>query len=157
MSKEPILERARKKLEARTSEIKEEYGRKTKELKEKIEQHKRERDAGLNRAEKRFRRDYCIVYKEVVGEEDYSWLCEWLMKNREKEIEEAEKRHKVKLANELKEMSFEDYLFCYFNDPEIEARLKKDTDQSKSEEVKRLSFILAKLKLENLILKRTMY
>jgi hypothetical protein len=91
----------------------------------------------------------------VVGEEDYSWLCEWLMKNREREIEEAEKRHERKRANELKEMSVEDYLFCYFNDPEIEGRLKKEMEQSKSEEVKRLSFILAKLKMENLWLERT--
>jgi hypothetical protein len=155
MSKEPTLESARKRLEARTSKIKEEYERKIKELKERIEQHKRERDASLKRAEKQFRKDFCVTFKGVVGEEDYSWLCEWLMKNREKEIEEAEKRHERKRANELKEMSVEDYLFCYFNDPENEGRLKKDMEQSKSEEVKRLTFILAKLKLENLRLERT--
>lgn len=155
MSKEPTLEGARKKLEARTGEIKEEYERKIKELEEKIKQHKRERNARLIRAEKQFRKDFCITFKGVIGEEDYSWLCEWLMKNREREIEEAEKRHERKRANELKEMSVEDYLFCYFNDPEIEGRLKKEMEQSKSEEVKRLSFILAKLKMENLWLERT--
>jgi hypothetical protein len=155
MSKEPTFKRARKRLEARTSEIKEEYERKIKELEEKIEQHKRERDASLIRAEKQFRKDFLVTFKGVVGEEDYSWFCEWLMKNREKEIEEAEKKHERKRSNELKEMSFEDYLFRYFNDPETEGRLKKDMEQSKPEEVKRLSFILAKLKLENLRLERT--
>jgi len=151
MSKEPTLERVRKKLEAKTSEIKEEYERKIKELEEKIEQHKRERDARLIKTKKRFSKDFCITLKSVVGEEDYNWLYEWLVKNREKEIEEAEKRHERKRANELKEMSVEDYLFYYFNDPKIERRLKKDIKQSKSEEVKRLSFILAKVRLEKMI------
>jgi len=154
MSKEPTLERVRKKLEAKTSEIKEEYEGKIKELEEKIEQHKRERDARLIKTEKRFRRDFCVAFKSVVGEEDYSWLCEWLMKNREKEIEEAEKRHERRRANELKEMSVEDYLFHYFNDPKIERRLEKDIGQSKSEEAKRLSFILAKVRLEKMINER---
>jgi hypothetical protein len=157
MSKEPTLEGARKKLEARTGEIKEEYERKIKELEEKIKQHKRERNARLIRAEKQFRKDFCITFKGVIGEEDYSWLCEWLMKNREKEIEEAEKKHETKRAKELKEMSVEDYLFRYFNEPKIERRLKKDMAQSKSEEAKRLSFILSKLKLENMRLERTSY
>ncbi|HVP26648.1 MAG TPA: hypothetical protein VMT26_03175 [Candidatus Bathyarchaeia archaeon] len=155
MPKKPTLEDARKKLEAKTSEIKEEYERKIKELEAKIEQHKGERDTRLIRAEKRFRKDFCVTFKGVVGEEDYNWLSEWLMKNREKEIEEAEKKHETKRANELKEMSVEDYLFRYFNYPKIEGRLKKDMEQSKSEEAKRLSFILAKLKLEKLRVERT--
>ena len=154
MSKEPTLERVRKKLEARNSEIKEEYERKIKVLEEKIEQHKRERDSRLVRTEKRFRKDFCVAFKGVVGEKDYSWLCEWLVQNRKKEIEEDEKRHEKKHANELKEMSLEDYLFYYFNDPEIERRLQKDMKQSKSEEVKRLSLILTKLRMENLRLER---
>jgi len=151
MSKEPTLERVRKKLEARISEIKEEYEEKIKELKEKIKQHKKVRDAELIKTEKRFRKDFCIAFKSVIGEEDYNWLCDWLMKNREKEIKEAEKRHERRRVNELKEMSVEDYLFHYFNDPKIERRLKKDMEQSKSEEVKRLSFILAKVRLEKMI------
>jgi hypothetical protein len=151
MSKEPTLERFRKKLEAKTSEIKEEYERKIKELEEKIEQHKRERDARLIRTEKRFSKDFCMTFKSAIGEEDYSWLCEWLVKNREKEVEEAEKKHQRKRANELKEMSVDDYLFYYFNDPKIERRLEKDIKQSRSEEVKRLSFILAKVRLEKMI------
>jgi hypothetical protein len=151
MSKEPTLERVRKKLEARTGEIKEEYEGKIKELKDKIKQHKKERDARLIKTEKRFRKDFCTAFKSVVGEEDYNWLCDWLVKNKEKEIEEAEKRRERRRANELKEMSVEDYLFHYFNDPKIKRRLEKDIEQSKSEEAKRLSFILAKVRLEKMI------
>ena len=90
-----------------------------------------------------------------MGEEDYSWLCKWLVKNKEKEIEEAEKRHEKKRADELGKMSAEDYLFWYFYDPEVEERIKKDIEQSKSEEAKRLSFILSKLRLEGLRESRT--
>lgn len=155
MSKKPILERIRKKLEVRNSEIKEEYERKIRELEEKIEQHKMERDARLLKTEKQFRKGFFAVFKSVVGEEDYSWLCKWLVKNKEKEIEEAEKRHERKRVDELGKMSIEDYLFWYFYDPEVEERLKKDMEKSKPEEVKRLSFILSKLRLEKLRLSRT--
>jgi len=78
MPKEPTLERVKKKFEARTSEIKEEYERKKREIEEKIEQHKRERDAKLIEAEKQFRGGFFFVFKSVLGEEDYDWLCKWL-------------------------------------------------------------------------------
>jgi hypothetical protein len=155
MPKGPTLERVKKKFEARTSEIKEEYERKKRELDEKIEQHKRERDAGLIQAEMQFREGFFYVFKSVLGEEDYNWLCKWLEKNKEKEIEEADKVREKKRAEELEKMSIEDYLFWYFYDPEVEERLKKDMEQSKPEEVKRLSFILSKLKLEKRRLSRT--
>ncbi len=154
MSKEPTLERVKKELEARTSEIKEEYERKIRELEEKIEQHKREKDAKLIEAEKQFRKGFFAAFKSVVGEEDYIWLCKWLIKKKEKEIEEAEKLHEKKRADELKKMNIEDYLLDYFKDPEIE-RLNKDMKQIKREESKRLSLILTKLKLEQLRLSRT--
>jgi hypothetical protein len=155
MFKEMALERIRKKFDAKTKEIKEKYERKTKELEAKIEQHKRERDARLAKAEKQLRKDTGVFFKRVVGQEDYVWLNEWLMKNKEKEIEEVARRHETKHVNELKEMSAEDYLFYYFNNPEIERRLEKEMEQNKSEEAKRLSFILAKLKLEYYRLDRT--
>jgi hypothetical protein len=155
MSKEMTFERIRKKFDAKTGEIKEEHERKIKELEAKIERQKKERNARLIKAEKQFRKDSCITLKWVVGQEDYSWLNDWLVKNKEKEMEEAEKRHKTKHANKLKEMSVEDYLFYYFNKPKIEGRLKKEMEQSRSEEAKRLSLILTKLKLENLRLERT--
>ena len=155
MSKKMTLERVRKKFGANTSEIKEEYERKIKELEVKIEQLKNERDARLTKTEKQFRKDSCITLKWLVGQEDYNWLNEWLAKNKEKEMKEAEKRHKTKHVNQLKEMSVEDYLFYYFNNPKIQGRLKKEMKKSKSEEAERLSLILTKLKLENLRLDRT--
>jgi hypothetical protein len=148
MSKEPTLERVKKELEARTSEIKEEYERKIGALEEKIEEHKKEREARLVEAEKKSRKDFSVAFKWFVGEEDYGWLLKWLMKNKEKKIEEAEKRHERKRADELNKMSVEDYLYYYFYNPEIEERLKKDMEQSKPEEVKRLSYILTKWRLE---------
>jgi hypothetical protein len=155
MSKEMTLERIRNKLDAESSEIKEEYERRIKKLEAKIERLKKERDARLIKAEKQLRKDAGVFFKQVVGQEDYIWLNEWLMKNKEKEIKEAAKKHETKHVNELKEMSAEDYLFYYFSNPEIERRLKKEMEQNRSEEAKRLSFILAKLKLEHLRLQRT--
>jgi hypothetical protein len=156
MSKEMTLEHVRKNFDAKTSEIRKEYERKIKELKAKIERHKKERDTRLIKAEKQLRKDSCLYFKRTLGQEDYNWLNEWLMKNKEKEIEEAEKRHKTRHANKLKEMSAEDYLFYYFSNPGMEERLKKEVEQNKSEEAKRLSFILAKLKLEYFRLDRTL-
>jgi hypothetical protein len=148
MSKKSTLERVRKEFDARISEIKKEYERK-------IEQHKKERDTRLTKAEKQFRKDFCIAFKWVLGEEDYTWLRKWLMKNKEKQIEEAEKKPGKKRADELKKMSLEDYLFYYFSDPKVEERLKKDMEHSKSEEVKRLSFIQTKLRMERHRLEET--
>jgi hypothetical protein len=155
MPKEMTLEPIRNKLHAKSSKIKEEYERRIEKLEAKIEQLRKERDTRLVKADKRFRKDSCVWFTRVVGQQDYRWLSEWLMKNKEKEIKEAGKKHETKHVNELKEMSAEDYLFYYLNNPEIERRLKKEMEQNKSEEAKRLSFILAKLKLENLRLQRT--
>ena len=150
------FEHARKKFDAKTSEIKKEYERKIKELETKMFYQKKKRDARLIKAEKQLRKDSFLYFKRTLGQEDYNWLNEWLMKNKEKEIEEAEKSHKTRHANKLKEMSAEDYLFYYFSNPEIEERLRKKAEQNKSEEAKRLSFILAKLKLEYFRLDRTL-
>jgi hypothetical protein len=76
------------------------------------------------------------------------------MKNKEKEMKEAEKRHETKHAKELKETSAEDYLVYYIKKPKIEERLKKEMKQGKSEEAQRISLILAKLIDENLRLDR---
>jgi hypothetical protein len=159
MSKRPTLQQVRKKFEARTSQIKREHEKKIKKLEARIEEHKTERDARLAEAEKQFRKDFGVVVKWIVGEEDYSWLSKWLMKNREKEIEEAESKNEAKRTNELREMCFEDYLFYYFyyyfENPEVERRLKKEMEQNESEETERLSSILAKLKLQKFHWDRT--
>jgi hypothetical protein len=106
-------------------------------------------------AEKQYREGFFFVFKSVLGETDYNWLCRWLVKNKEKEIEEANKAREKKPADELEKMSVEDYLFWYFYDPKVEERLKKDMEQSKPEEAERLSFIVSKLRLEKLRLNRT--
>jgi hypothetical protein len=155
MPKEMSFESIRKELDAESSEIKEEYERRIEKLEAEIERLKKERDARLIKVDEQFRKDSSLFLKWVIGEEDYSWLNKWLMKNKEKEIKEAAKKHKTKHVNELKEMSAEDYLFYYFSNPKIERRLKKEMEQNRSEEAKRLSFILAKLKLEYLRLQRT--
>jgi hypothetical protein len=116
-----------------------------------IDRKRKERDA-RRKAEKQLWKDSAVVFKWIVGQEDYSWLNEWLMKSKEKEIEEAGKRRKTRHVKKLKEMSAEDYLFHYFNNPEIEDRLKKEMTPK---EAKRLSFILLKLKAEYLRLQRT--
>jgi hypothetical protein len=120
----------------------------------KRELSERKRNEILVKVEKQFRKDSGVVFKWIVGQEDYSWFNEWLIKNKEKEIEEAEKRHKTRHVKKLKEMSVEDYLFYCFNNPEIEGRLRKEM-KPKSEEAERLSFILGKLKAEYLRLQRT--
>jgi hypothetical protein len=155
MSEEMTYKRIRKKFDAKASEIKEEYERKTRDLEAKIVRLKKQRDARLIKAEKQFRKDFSLTLKWVLGQEDYSWLSSWLVQNKEKEMQEAEKRYKTKNVNELKEMSMEDYLFYYLGDPRIEGRLRKEMKQSRSQEAKRLSLILTKLKLENLRLERT--
>jgi hypothetical protein len=155
MPKKMTLHRIRKELDARNRKIQKEYDRRIKELETKIWRQKKEGNAKLIKSEKQFRKDFCITVKWIVGEEDYDWLNQWLLKQKEKEINETEKKHETKLANKLKKLSAEDYLFYYFNQPKIEERLKKEMEQNKSEEGKRLSLILAKLEWENLRLVRT--
>jgi len=153
--KEQPLELIRKKFEARKRQIKREHDSKIKQLEKKIEQFKRERDAKLAKADKRCSKDFSIVFKSLIGEEDYRWLCEWLLKNKESNIKEAQKKHEKRRAEELKNLNVEDYFFYYFNNPKIGLQLKKDAERSKPEEVKRLSFILAKVDLEKYRLDRT--
>lgn len=156
MPKEPRLEKVRKRLQTETEKIKKEYGIKIKQLEDKIEQFNREREQRIVKAEKRFRKDFCVTFESVLGEGDYRWLVKWLSENKNKEIEEAEKTQQKKRANELKQMSAEDYLFYYFNDPKLDRKLNKDIEQNKKEEIERLSFILAKLRMENVNVKRTL-
>ena len=152
----PTLEQIRQKFDAKTKEIREEYGRRTKELEAKIEHRKRERDTGLARAERQFRRDSGVAIEAVIGEEDYAWLRKWLMKNKEEEIAEAGSRNETKRVNRLQKMSFEDYLFHYFNRPDVKRRFRGRMKRDKSEESARFSSIVVKLKLENLRLDRTL-
>jgi len=149
MSKELTLEEAKNKFEAKKSQIKREYEDKIKKLEEKIGQHKKQRDTKLTRSEKWFRKEFCFALKEIVGKEDYELLSKWLMTRKKKEMEEVEKRLEKGRAGELKEMSAEDYLFCYLNDPGVEKRLQEDIASSKPEDVMLLTRVRTKLKLES--------
>ena len=155
-SKELTLEEVRNKFEARKSQIKREYEDKIKKLEEKIGQHKKQRDTQLTRSEKRFQKDFCLALKELLGKKDFEWLSKWLVTRKEKEVEEANKRLEEGRAGELKEMSAEDYLFCYLNDPGIEKRLQEDIAASKPEDAERLMSVVTKLKLERIWLDGTL-
>lgn len=139
MPKERTVEGAKKEHEA-----------KEQTLEERIEERKKERDAKRAKEERRFRKDSSTTLKWLVGDQHYRWLCEWMKKNKEREIEEAKKKHEWKRKEELEKMSIEDYLFHYFSDPQLKQRLKKDRKHSKPEEIERLSVILVKLQEENL-------
>jgi hypothetical protein len=59
----------------------------------------------------------------------------------------AEKRGETVMANKLREISPEDYLFCYLGDPAFEKKLKVNDAVNKREDIERFSDILAKLRL----------
>ena len=155
MSKESTLGQAKKKFEARKNRIKEEYENKIKKLEERIAKNKTERDARLANSEKQFRKEFYFDIKEVVGNEDFDWLIHWLMKSKETEAEEAEKRNEKGSAEELRAMSAEDYLFRYLSDPKAAKRLKKSLT-GKTEDIERFISIEEKLKQENMWLEGTL-
>jgi hypothetical protein len=155
MSKKTTLKRIREDFDAKTSEIAKEYDKKIKELETKMFYQKKKRDGRLIKAEKQLRKDSFLYFTRTLGQEDYNWLIEWLLKKKEEEIKEAEKRRETRHVNLLKKMSAEDYLFYYFSEPEIKGRLEKEMERRRSKDAKRLSFILAKLKMEYYRLDRT--
>ena len=71
-----------------------------------------------------------------------------LMKNKEKEVEEAEKSFKNVRADELRKMSPEDYLFRFLSNPELKKRLNESRETSNQEDSSRLVSIVMKLRLE---------
>ena len=95
-------------------------------------------------------KEFSLALKNVLGKEDYEWLTKWLVKNKEKEAEEAEKRAERILASKLRGMSPEDYLFCYLSDPEIEKKLKASGEINKPEDIERFADIVTRLKLEKI-------
>ena len=70
------------------------------------------------------------------------------MTNKEKEVEEAEKRKEKNRANELRQMSPEEYLFDYLSDAKFEKRIYQSSEANKPEDVERLTSILVKLRQE---------
>jgi len=142
MSRKSFSEKLRKKFDARTSEIKKGY-------KDKIGKLEKERDAKIEESRRRFRKEFLLALKEVVLKNgDYEWLIQWLVKSKENEAEEAEKRLEKGRAERLRTMSAEDYLFRYLRDPEVGERIKSMI-ADKPEDIERFLSIEAKLKYES--------
>ncbi|MGD0646202.1 MAG: hypothetical protein ABSA75_14970 [Candidatus Bathyarchaeia archaeon] len=141
MSKQSILKEIKEKFEKRKSQIRNEY----ENLEEKM---KKEKEMRIANSEKEFRKEFSVALRELLGEEDCEWLNKWLVTNKEKEAEQAEKRKKKNRANELRQMSPEDYLFGYLSDAEFEKRINQSREANKPEDVERLTSILVKLRQE---------
>ncbi len=156
MPKQSSFEEARKKFEAKRSQIRREYEEKRRRLEEKLKETERKRDTGLFDAEKKFRNDSCSTLKVILGEEDYEWLIQKLAKNKETETEEAEQNFEIERIDKLRAMSLEDYLFRYLSDPDVWERLKANIKEGKPEDIERLISIESKLKQENIWLNGTL-
>jgi len=141
MSKQSILKEIKERFEKRRSQIRDEYGN----LEEKMKKEKKMRIAN---SEKEFRKELSLALRELLGKEDCEWLNKWLVANKEKETEEAEKRKKKIRANELRQMSSEEYLFGCLSDAEFEKRINQSSEANKPEDVERLTSILVKLRQE---------
>jgi hypothetical protein len=141
MAKQLILKEIKERFEKRRSKIRNEY----ENLEEKM---KKEKEMRIANSEKEFRKELSLALRELLGKEDCEWLNKWLATNKEKEVEEAEKRKKENRANELRQMSPEDYLFGYLSDAEFEKRASQSSEANKPEDVERLTSILVKLRQE---------
>ena len=141
MSKQAILKEIKERFEKRRSQIRDEY----ENLEEKM---KKEKEMRIATSEKEFRKELSLALRELLGKEDCEWLNKWLVANKEKEAEEAEKRKKKIRANELRQMSSEEYLFGCLSDADFEKRINQSGEANKPEDVERLTSILVKLRQE---------
>lgn len=87
MSKQAILKEIKEKFDRRRSQIRDEYEK----LEEKM---KKEKEIRIANSEKEFRKELSLALRELLGKEDCEWINKWLVTNKEKEAEEAEKRKK---------------------------------------------------------------
>jgi hypothetical protein len=141
MAKQSILKEIKEKFEKRRNQIRNEY----ENLEEKM---KKEKEIRIANSEKEFRKEFSLATRELLGKEDCEWLNKWIVANKEKEAEEAEKSKKKNRATELRQMSPEEYLFGFLSDAEFEKRISQSTEVNKPEDVERLTSILVKLRQE---------
>ena len=141
MARQSILKEIKERFEKRRSQIRDEY----ENLEEKM---KKEKEIKIANSEKEFRKELSLALRELLGKEDCEWLNKWLVTNKEKEAEEAEKRKNKNRANELRQMSPEEYLFGYLSDAEFEKRINQSREANKPEDVERLTSILERLRQE---------
>ena len=140
MSSESAVKKAREKFEKRKEEIEREHEALEKRI-------RKEKEARLAKSEQEFRKELCLAIKQVLGEEEWLWLTQWLAKNKEKETEGAENRHESERADELRKMDSKDYLFRYLSDSSIKKKLE-ESNSNKIEDTERLVSIVSKLRLE---------
>ena len=82
MSSESAVKKAREKFEKRKEEIEREHEALEKRI-------RKEKEARLAKSEQEFRKELCLAIKQVLGEEEWLWLTQWLAKNKEKEKRES--------------------------------------------------------------------
>jgi len=140
MSPKSAVKQAREKFEKRKEEIEREHEALEKRIRKK-------KEARLAKSEEEFRKEFGLAIKQILGEEDWRWLTQWLATNKEKETEDAENRHESGLAEELKKMNSADYIFRYLRDPSIKKKLE-ESNSNKPEDTERLVSIVSKLRLE---------
>ena len=109
---------------------------------------KKEKEMRIANSQKEFRKELSLALRELLEKEDCEWLNKWLVTNKEKEAEDAEKRKKNDRANELRQMNAEDYLFGYLSEAEFEKQISQSSEANKPEDVERLTSILVKLRQE---------
>ena len=156
MPKKSALDQVRKKFEAKTKQINREYEHKIRTLEDKISKNKKLRDSKLVMSRKEFRKDFCLTIKDIIGRDDYEWFIQWLDRNKEKEVKEAEGKSEKLRASKLRKMSSENYLFHWLSEPQMEKRLNKSRGANKQEDTLRLRNIMAMLKNEKAWIDKTL-
>jgi len=140
MFSESAVKQAREKFKKRKEEIEREHQALEKRI-------RKEKEARLAKSAQEFRKEFCLTIKQLLGEEDWLWLTQWLAAKKEKETEDAENRYESERAEELRKMNSEDYLFRYLSDPIIKKKLD-ESESNKPEDTERLVSIVSKLRLE---------
>jgi hypothetical protein len=99
MPKQSGLDHIKKELEARRSRVKNEFEnrireaeKKAEQYRERIEAQKRKRDAKIAEVEENFSKRADATLKELLGEEKYKRLQEWLSKKKQEEIQKLQEK-----------------------------------------------------------------
>ena len=142
MPKPSSLAHIKKELDSRRNRVKKEFETRIQEsekkaeyYKNRIDVHKKKRDAKIAQIEKNLGKRAVATLKNRLGEKDYRRLNEWLLKKKKEDIERASARVQP-VGNEdyerqlvqLDEMDPRDLVLYYFNNRStLEEELKRDT------------------------------
>lgn len=90
------MDSIKKELDARRNKVKEEFEnrmqeaeRKAEYYRKRIDAHKKERDAKIDKIEKNLGKKAAAMLKKRLGEKDYRRLHEWLLKKKKEKIEKT--------------------------------------------------------------------